>query len=69
MTGSNLAAVVIPIVVMFSLAGWLAMVFHAASHPVWQNLTSAGRDKALARHSREIHARSPRRPSLTHAAR
>jgi len=35
MTGSSLAAIVIPIVVMLSLAAWIAMVFHAASHPFW----------------------------------
>jgi len=69
MTGSNLAAIVIPIVVMFSLAAWLAMVFYAASHPLWQNRTAAGQDKAPARQTRKIRARSPRRPSLTHAAR
>ena len=33
MTGSSLAPIVIPIVVMFSLAGWIVVVFHAASHP------------------------------------
>lgn len=35
MTGSNVAVIVIPIVVMLSLAAWIAMVFHAASHPFW----------------------------------
>ena len=35
MTGSSVAAIVIPIVVMLSLAAWIAMVFHAASHPFW----------------------------------
>ena len=32
MTGSSLAPIVIPIVVMFSLAAWIVVVFHAASH-------------------------------------
>jgi hypothetical protein len=36
MTGSNLAAIVIPIVVMCSLAVWIALVFHADSHPRWR---------------------------------
>lgn len=33
MTGSSLAPIVIPIVVMISLAVWLIMVFHAEAHP------------------------------------
>ena len=33
MTGSSLAPIVIPIVVLFSLAAWIVVVFHAASHP------------------------------------
>jgi len=69
MTGSNLAAIVIPIVVMLGLGVWIALVFHADSHPLWQNRTAAGQDKAPARQTRKIRARSPRRPSLTHAAR
>ena len=35
MTGSALAPIVIPIVVTISLAIWLIMVYHAASHPQW----------------------------------
>ena len=69
MAGSNMAAIVIPIVVMFSLAAWIAMVFHAASHPLWQNRTSAAPDQAPARHSLKVPARSARRPSLTHGGR
>ena len=38
MTGSSLAPIVIPIVVMFGLAAWIVMVFHAASHPQWRDL-------------------------------
>ena len=37
MSGSTLAAVIIPLVVMPSLAAWLIMVFHAARHPLWGN--------------------------------
>jgi hypothetical protein len=68
-TGSNLAAIVIPIVVMFSLAVWIVMVFHADSHPLWQERTSATPDKAPARHSPKVPARSAHRPSLTHGGR
>jgi hypothetical protein len=32
MTGSSLAPIVIPILVMFSPAAWVVVVFHAASH-------------------------------------
>ncbi len=35
MTGSSLAPIIIPIVVMASLAAWLILVFHAANHPQW----------------------------------
>jgi hypothetical protein len=33
MTGTNLSAIVPPIVAMISLAVWLAMVFYADAHP------------------------------------
>lgn len=33
MTGSVLAAVIIPIVVVIALAAWLAMVYYADAHP------------------------------------
>lgn len=33
MTGTNLAAIITPIVAMISLAAWLAMVFYADAHP------------------------------------
>jgi hypothetical protein len=62
MTGSNLAAIVIPIVVMLGLAVWIVMVFHADSHPTWQNRTVAGPNKAPARHGRKVPARSSHRP-------
>lgn len=35
-TGSSLAPIVIPIVVMVGLAVWLVMVFYAGSHPHWK---------------------------------
>lgn len=33
MTGSALALVIIPVVVVIVLAAWLALVFHADAHP------------------------------------
>lgn len=62
MTGSTLAAIVIPIVAMFALAVWIVVVFHADSHPLWENRTTAAPNKALARPSRKVRARSPHRP-------
>ena len=64
MTGSNLAVIVIPIVVMFGLAAWIVMVFYASSHPLWKNSTAAAQNKAPARPSRQVQARSGRRISL-----
>jgi hypothetical protein len=64
MTGSNLAAIVIPIFVMFGLAAWIVMVFHADSHPIWKNQTTAAPNEAPARPSRKVPARPPHRISL-----
>jgi hypothetical protein len=33
MTGSTLAIVLVPIVIVVALAAWLVMVFHAKNHP------------------------------------
>lgn len=33
MTGTDLSAIVTPVVAMISLAVWLAMVFYADAHP------------------------------------
>jgi hypothetical protein len=41
MTGSSLAPIVIPVVVVIVLAVWLIMVFHAASHPRWGRQAAA----------------------------
>jgi hypothetical protein len=62
MTGSTLAAIVIPIVAMSALAAWIVVVFHADSHPFWENRSTAAPDRALARPSRKIRARSPHGP-------
>ena len=67
MTGSNLAAIVIPIVVMFGLGVWIALVFHADSHPRWRQRTVPAPNTAPAAHGRQVPARPPRRahPALT----
>jgi hypothetical protein len=62
MTGSNLAAIVIPIVAMCSLAVWIALVFHADSHPRWRQRAAPAPDTAPAAHGGQVPARSPRRP-------
>jgi hypothetical protein len=36
MTGSSLAPILIPAVVVISLAAWIFMVYHADSHPYWR---------------------------------
>ena len=62
MTGSNMAAIIIPIVVMLGLAVWIALVFHADSHPLWRQRAAAAPTKAPASHGRKVSARSPHRP-------
>ena len=37
MDGSSLSLILIPVVVVISLAAWLIMVAYAASHPEWKN--------------------------------
>jgi hypothetical protein len=37
MDGSGLSLIIIPIVVMISLAAWLIAVAYAASHPEWKH--------------------------------
>jgi hypothetical protein len=65
MTGSNLAAIVIPIVVMFGLGVWIALVFHADSHPRWQQRTAPVPNTGPAAHGRQVPVHLPRGP---HAA-
>jgi hypothetical protein len=62
MTGSNLAAIVIPIVVMLGLGVWIALVFHADSHPRWRQRAALAPDTAPAAHGRQEPARAPRLP-------
>jgi hypothetical protein len=65
MTGSNLAAIVIPIAVMLGLAAWIAMVLHAASHPFWPDRTASAATKVPARQGRPASPRSPHRTRTT----
>ena len=67
MTGSTVAAIVIPIVAMISLAVWIVLVFHADSHPRWRSSTTATPRQAPARPSRRVPARTARRTSLPRA--
>ena len=62
MTGSSLAPVVIPIVAMFSLAAWLAMIFYADRHPLWGDRTKAAAKSIQSRQIRRFSARSVHLP-------
>ena len=62
MTGSNLAAIVIPIVVMLGLGVWIALVFHADSHPRWRLRAAPAPATAPAAYGRQEPARSARQP-------
>ena len=62
MTGSSLAPVVIPIVAMFSLAAWLAMIFYADRHPLWGDRTKAAAESIQSRQIRRFSARSVHLP-------
>jgi hypothetical protein len=42
MDGSTLDLIVIPLVVVISLAAWLIAVAYAAAHPRWKNDAQAG---------------------------
>jgi len=64
MTGSDLALIVIPIFVMFGLAAWIVMVFHAASHPLWRDRTAVAKQSTQPRRAQRVPARSARRPRL-----
>ena len=65
MTGSNLAPIVIPIVVMFSLGAWIALVFYADSHPRWRQRTAPAPKTAPAALDSQVPARSLSRPHPT----
>ena len=46
MDGDSLDLIIIPIVVMISLAAWLIAVAYAATHPQWKNDAPAGASSA-----------------------
>jgi len=58
MTGSGLSLIVIPIVVMISLAAWLIMVYYADRHPLWK----ADHPAPEPEHADPPALASPRRP-------
>ena len=62
MTGSSLAPIVIPIVAMFSLAAWLAIIFYADRHPLWGDRTKAAAKSIQSRQIRRFSARSVHLP-------
>jgi hypothetical protein len=46
MDGSGFSLIVIPIVVVASLAAWLIIVYYANSHPLWRHRPTAPRADA-----------------------
>jgi hypothetical protein len=48
MDGSTLSLILIPIIVMASLATWLILVAYAASHPTWKHGPAAPQDARTA---------------------
>jgi hypothetical protein len=46
MTGSTPVLVIAPIVVVISLAAWIALVFYADAHPAWRRGASSGHGTA-----------------------
>ena len=44
MDGSSLSLILIPVVVVISLAAWLIMVAYAARHPSWKHGPAAPQD-------------------------
>jgi len=44
MDGSSLSLILIPVVVVISLAAWLIMVAYAASHPEWKHGLASTQD-------------------------
>jgi hypothetical protein len=58
MTGSNLALIVVPIVMVSALALWLGLVMYAGAHPEWKahRLAREAREAAAAAASNEVAA-------------
>jgi hypothetical protein len=44
MTTSTLGLIIIAIVTVIVLAVWIALVFHADTHPVWRRQVPSGHD-------------------------
>jgi hypothetical protein len=48
MDGSSLSLILIPVVVVISLAAWLIVVAYAASHPEWKRGPASTHDASAA---------------------
>jgi hypothetical protein len=48
MDGSSLSLIIIPVVVVISLAAWLILVAYAASHPEWKHGPASPHDARTA---------------------
>ena len=47
MDGSSLSLIIIPVVVVISLAAWLIVVFYAVAHPEWKHGPAAPHDATM----------------------
>jgi hypothetical protein len=45
MDGSTLSVIIIPVVVVISLAAWLMLVYYADSHPRWRHGPATAADR------------------------
>jgi hypothetical protein len=63
MTGTDIAAIVIPIVAMLSLAVWLAMVFYAGAHPAVRRQAPAETGSGQAPQAEAEHGAEPAAPA------
>ena len=47
MDGSSIDLIIIPVVVMISLAAWLIVVFYAVTHPEWKHGPASREDSPM----------------------
>lgn len=67
MAGSTSALLIIPIVVVIVLAAWIALVFYADAHPVWQRGASSSERSTNDRAARVAAGRLDERPDTVPA--
>ena len=60
MTGSNLVAVIVPIVAVLAMGVWLGLVFYAAAHPRWKRYDVLAGPPQVRFRAARAHRRSPR---------